>query len=192
MKKIDTDTEYIHRVLNGDTAAFRPLVEQYQTMVFTLAFKIVGSREEAEDVAQEVFVKCYRSLRSYNFQSRFSTWLYKITYNHSIDTLKKHGSRSRVFELKDNVSHSPHISATAGDGLDAKKLQKLMNDIIGQLPDDEKIIVILYYYDDQPLKEIAGILGIKENNVKIRLHRIRSKLMEQLKSQRELISTLIS
>lgn len=192
MKNIEIDNEYIHRVLNGDAAAFRFLVEHYKDMVFTIAFKIVNNREEAEDVSQEVFVKCYKSLGTYNFRSRFSTWLYRITYNHSIDSLKKKRIRNPTLELKDHVHDNETPHALAVDEIDNKMLQALLKEALEELPAEDRIIVILYYYDDQPLREIANIIGIKENHAKIKLHRIRTKLAERLQSKKEIISTLIS
>lgn len=192
MKHNENDIEYIHRVLNGDTAAFRYLVEQYRDMVFTLALKIVGTKEEAEDVAQEVFVKCYKSLNSYNHKSQFATWLYRITYNHSIDTLKKNRKNKAVVALKDHLHNHFRDSASLGDDMDNRMLQSLLKEAIAQLPAEDRAIIVLYYYDDQPLREIANVLGIKENHAKIKLHRIRSKLQEQLHSKKAIISTLIS
>ncbi len=192
MKHNETDIENIHRVLNGDTAAFRYLVEQYRDMVFTLALKIVGTREEAEDVAQEVFVKCYKSLNSYNQKSQFATWLYRITYNHSIDTLKKNRKNKVVSELKDHLQNHFKDNVSSEDNIDNRMLQSLLKEAMAQLPAADRVIIILYYYDDQPLREIANVLGIKENHAKIKLHRIRSKLHEQLHSKKEIISTLIS
>ncbi len=192
MKHCEIDIEYIQRVQNGDTVAFRYLVAQYQDMVFTIALKIVGSKEEAEDVAQEVFVKCFKSLNRFNQKSQFSTWLYRITYNHSIDTLKKNKNNYATLELKDHVHNKVPINDAAEVGIDNKMLQAILKDAIDQLPAEDRVIIILYYYDDQPLKEIASIIGIKENHAKIKLHRIRAKLQEQLQSKKEIISNLIS
>lgn len=185
-----TDTIYIDRVINGDTGAFAYLVEKYQNMVYTLAHKILGNKEDAEDAAQETFVKCYRALKTYNSQASFSTWLYKIAYNHAIDILKKNTRKRNIVEWKSDLETKriPHHSFD--EKIDLKEIQLLLKETIHRLSPDDQVIVTLYYYEDLPLKEIAEIIGIRENNVKIKLYRIRSKLQELLKSKNEIISIL--
>lgn len=188
----EPDIEHIHRVLNGDTSAFRFLVEKYQGMVHTIAYKIMGNMEDAEDVAQEVFIKSFKSLKSYNFQSRFSTWLYRIAYNQSIDTIKKRKNRKHNLDLEKAYENSAAHVASSESVIDQKLLQSILKKLIDQLPEEERMIVLLYYFDEQPLKEIAEVIGIKENNVKIKLHRVRSKLEKQLNAKMDIVSTLIS
>ena len=185
-----SDTIYIHRILSGDTGAFSFLVEKYQNMVYTLALKILRNNEDAEDAAQEVFVKCYQALKRYNAQAAFSTWLYKITYNHAIDLLKSKNKKWKITEWKSDMEPGmmPHYSLD--EKIDLKEIQILLKGAIHRLSPDEQVIVTLYYYEGLALKEIADILGIRENNVKIKLHRIRTKLLQLLKSKNEIISIL--
>ncbi len=184
------DHYYISRVNRGDTEAFRYLVEKYRQMVFTLTHRILGTREEAEDAAQEVFIKCYKGLKSYSQQSAFSTWLYRIAYNHAIDMVKKK-NRFRITDDIENVSESAMISNNFPDNLiDHKPVNGILKDAINQLAAQDQVIVMLYYYKDLPLKTIGEVIGIRENNVKIRLHRLRSRLMSILKSKSEITSIL--
>ncbi len=183
------DTDHIHRVLSGDTGAFRFLVDKYQQMVFTLALKLIGNREEAEDAAQEIFMKCFRSLHSYHHHSAFATWLYRIAYNHSIDSLKKK-NRKRYAELKDETVAAVATTETVNKQIDLKDVQLLVKEAIHRLSPDEQVVVTLYYYDDLPVRDIAEIMGITENNVKIKLYRIRGRLLELLKSKNEITSIL--
>lgn len=192
MKNKEIDTETIHRVLRGDAAAFRFLVERYQNMVFTIAYKVIRNREDAEDAAQEVFVKCFRSLGSYDYRSQFSTWLYRVAYNHAIDTYKKKRNKMPVSEVTDRVNARGVTSTHTEEKIDNKMLRSLLKKAIDSLPAEERIIVILYYYDEQPLRVIADIIGIKENYVKIKLYRIRSKLSGLLQSKMGIILPLIS
>ena len=185
-----SDTIYIDRVINGDTGAFAFLVEKYQNMVFTLANKILSNKEDAEDAAQETFVKCYRALNRYNAQAAFSTWLYKITYNHSIDILKSKNKKWHTTEWKSDLEPEMIPQHSFDEKIDLKEIQLLLKEAIHRLSPDEQVIVTLYYYEDLPLKDIAEIIGIRENNVKIKLFRIRSKLLEILKSKNEIISIL--
>lgn len=184
------DTEYIQQVLKGNTDAFAFLVKKYQKMVYTLAHKITGNKEEAEDVAQEVFIKCYRSLNRYNYQSAFSTWLYKITYNHSIDTLKKKNKQWGLSELKDDVNGEKISVFSFDEEIDLKVVQSTLKEAMKRLSAEDQVMITLYYYDEQPLKNIAEIIGIKENHAKIKLHRIRSRLHKFLESKKEIISIL--
>lgn len=186
-----TDIEYVDLVIKGDPDAFRFLVDKYRNMVFTIAFRLTGHREEAEDVSQEVFVKCYRALNSFNQRSQFSTWLYRIAYNHSIDQMKKMKTRGITQEL-DSLSIQPAASQTSSsENMDQQKVESVLKETIGSLVPEDQIIIILYYYEDRPLKEIAEIVGLKENNIKIRLHRIRQKMATKLQSKKDIISSVI-
>lgn len=191
MENKEADNEYIDRVIDGDTHAFRFLVERYQDMIFTIALKIAGKKEDAEDIAQEAFVKCFKSLRSFNRKSRFSTWLYRIAYNHAIDFIKKRKMKSIPLELTGSENKPEETEVVPGENLDRKVLELLLKGAIEKLPAEDRIIVFLYYYNDHSVKEIAEVVGIKENNVKIKLHRIRQKLTNRLQNQKEVISNLI-
>ena len=170
---------------------FGLLVTKYQQLVFTIAFRILGNREDAEDATQEIFVKCYRGLRSFNRQSAFATWLYRIAYNHSIDLIKRKGHIKSATEWEfEGLKGIPSEEATTESEMDLKTIKTLLKDAITSLPPEHRIIVLLYYYQEMPLKEIAVVMGVKENNLKIRLHRIRAKLMDQLKMKSEIISIL--
>ncbi|MGH2647030.1 MAG: RNA polymerase sigma factor, partial [Ginsengibacter sp.] len=141
----NTDTIYIDRILNGDTGAFKFLVEKYQKMVYTLALKITGNKEEAEDAAQEIFLKCYRSLSSYNNRAAFATWLYRITYNHAVDTLKK--NRKWHIENKEgDVDYGEAENHSFDEKIDLKEIRVLLKEAIHRLSPDDQVIVTLYYY----------------------------------------------
>lgn len=182
---------WIQQILNGNKMPFSLIVKKYQQLVFTIAFRIMGNREDAEDAAQEIFVKCYRGLRSFNRQSAFATWLYRIAYNHSIDLVKRKGHFRSTTEWEyEGLKGIPSEEATTESEMDLKTIKTLLKDAILSLPPEHRILVLLYYYQEMPLKEIAVVMGVKENNLKIRLHRIRAKLMDQLKMKSEIISIL--
>ena len=186
----NTDIIYIRRILDGDTGAFSFLVDKYRQMVFTLALKITGNREEAEDAAQEIFVKCFRSLGTYNNRAAFATWLYRITYNHSVDIVKKNSSKRHTGNIDVDAEEDHPTHPSLDETIDLKEIKVLLKHAINRLSADDQVIVTLYYYDEFPLKDIAEIMGIRENNVKIKLYRIRSKLQEVLQSKNEIISIL--
>jgi len=176
--------------LNGDTGAFKFLVEKYQQMVYTLALKITGNKEEAEDAAQEIFVKCYHSLNSYNGRAAFATWLYRITYNHAVDVVKRNHRKWRTEKWDVDVETGEAEYYCFDEKIDLKEIKVLLKEAIYKLSPQDQVIVTLYYYDDLPLRDIAEVMGIKENNVKIKLHRSRCRLLELLQSKNEIISTL--
>lgn len=170
---------------------FRHLVEKYQNLVFAIAFRILGNREDAEDAAQEIFVKCFHGLGKFNKQAAFSTWLYKIAFNHSLDLAKKfRHSKYKTDWEKAEIGSSITSETRSESEMDSRIIKSILKGAIDSLPPESRIIVLLYYYENLSLKEISEIMGFRENNLKIKLHRIRSKLMKQLQTKEEIISTL--
>lgn len=180
MKK-QSDEWHIEKVLAGETLAFSNLVEKYQHMVFTISCKILDNKEEAEDAAQESFIKAYKSLSTFNSKSSFSTWLYKIAYNQAIDKLKIKKKRGNLIELEDVNEVMENIDIELDSHIDNKEIQLIIKQGIERLPSTDQLILTLYYYDGLRLKEIAEIMGLEENNIKIKLFRIRNKLSSFLK-----------
>ena len=129
-------------------------------------------------------------MNSYNRKAAFATWLYKITYNHAIDTLKKNNRKWQPVEWEGDVEMDNNQIRSFDEKIDIKEIRLLLKEAIHRLPAVDQVIVTLYYYDELPLRDIAEIVGIRENNVKIKLFRIRSRLQELLKSKIEIISIL--
>ncbi|NER12199.1 sigma-70 family RNA polymerase sigma factor [Leptobacterium flavescens] len=175
------DHYYINRVLEGEVNAFSFLVEKYQNMVFTIALKLMKEREEAEDVAQEAFIKCFQSLKKFKGQSKFSTWLYRISYNHCLDKLKEKKRYVRSDHI-DEVNESQIDAETdAFYALEQKERKEYIEKALKKLSEDDQLLMTLYYYEELSLKEISEITGIKANNIKIKLYRSRNKLLSLLK-----------
>jgi RNA polymerase sigma-70 factor (ECF subfamily) len=176
----DRDGYYIKQALEGNTSGFAFLVEKYKDMVFTIAVRIAGNREDAEEIAQDVFVKAYQGLAGYKATSKFSTWLYSIAYNQSVSFIrKKHLNICSI----DNFGTS--IQETFGED-DSRLL--LLDDIppqyaaqaLGKLDKTDQIILTLYYQNESMVKEIAKITGLTIANIKVRLFRGRKKLLAEL------------
>lgn len=174
------DTYYIRQVIKGDSNAFAYLVEKYKSMVFTLAVKILKDPEEAEEVAQDVFVKSYQSLSGFKGKSKFATWLYSITYNACMDVIKrkkKYVAAEAITVLKD--------AGTAAEE-DALHLlmkddrNKAINQTIEKLPEEDRTIIWLYYFEELTLKEIAKVVNLSVANIKVKLHRSRKRLYSLL------------
>ena len=171
------DSDIIQQVLKGNPQAFSVLVERYQHFVFTLTLKYVNSREEAEELAQDVFVKAYRSLSGFNGKSKFSTWLYTIAHTTSLSHLR----RKKHDTTPINEAHH-HITAMAVDSIETKSRKVLLSRAIEQLEQNKSEVITLFYLAEQSLEEIALITGQTSNNVKVRLFRARQKLKQLLTS----------
>ena len=175
------DNEIISKVLNGDKQAYASLVNRYQNYVFTLALRFTKNREDAEEVAQDIFIKAYRYLADFKGASKFSTWLYTIVNNTCITFLRKKRlqtdslDREGVFEVADTQE-----SGLRANLVEQKSKVEMVNNAINLLNPDDAEIITLFYKGEQSLEEIAQVLGLETNTVKVRLHRARTRLKEKM------------
>ena len=179
------DKHHINLVLDGDTNAFSVLVNRYKDLVFTLTLRILKNREEAEEVAQDTFVKVYKSLSKFKGDSKFSTWIYKIAYNTSLDRLKKNKKFINDVAINEFTEHQLITIDNALDKIENKEREKAIQDCIALLPSEDSFLLTLYYFEELSLDEISKTIGIKPNNVKVKLFRSRKKLATILKQQLE-------
>lgn len=167
------DTQLIERILDGDTSGYAVLVERYKDLSFTIAYRILGRREDAEEVVQDAFVKAFRNLSSFRQKAKFSTWLYRIIYNTAISRhrQKKPGWQSiEEVTIPDNsVEFIPE---------EEEDRQKILETAMQQLPEEDRILLTLYYVDESSVDDLHSILGISKANVKIKLFRARKRLQE--------------
>lgn len=184
MNLID-DQFYITKIIKGDTKSFAVLVDRYKDLVFTLALRLLKNKEEAEDVSQDIFIKVYKSLSKFKGDSKFSTWIYRITYNSCLDTLKKYKQEYQIVPLDDYTGHQAIILENAFDALAEKEQKQTIEDCLHRLPNEDSFLLTLYYFEEQSLDEISKILGLTANNVKVKLFRSRKKLTSILKEQLE-------
>jgi RNA polymerase sigma factor (sigma-70 family) len=178
---IGSDNEIITRVLNGERQLYAELVNRHQNFVFTIALKYTPVRENAEEIAQDVFVKAFKSLADFRGDSRFTTWLYSITNSTSITFLrkKKLDIRSLDNEQIFEVADSQH-SALGANAIEQKSKVAMVTKAIQLLSPDDAKIITLFYKGEQSLDEIGTILGIEPNTVKVKLHRARGRLKEKM------------
>ncbi|HEY6503615.1 MAG TPA: RNA polymerase sigma factor [Chitinophagaceae bacterium] len=175
------DNEIISKVLSGDQQAYATLVNRYQSYVFTLTLRFTKNREDAEEVAQDIFIKAYRALADFKGNSKFSTWLYTIVNNTCITFLRKkrleiHSlDKEGVFEVADSMD-----SGFRANMVEQKSKVAMVNNAIGLLSPDDAEIITLFYKSEQSLEEIAQILGLETNTAKVRLHRARTRLKEKM------------
>jgi len=170
------DGYYIEKILKGDTNSFGVLVERYQNMVFALAIKILKNREESEEVSQDTFIKAYKSLKSFNGESKFSTWIYRIAYNTCLDRIKKNSKFSNSIEIDNIPSKDIQLTDTIFEGIERKERSEIVQRCMSKLPEDERVILHFFYFEELSLKEIMEILSLTEGNVKVKLFRARKKL----------------
>ncbi len=177
-----TDQDYILEIRSGNVNAYAMLVNNYKDMIFTLALRMVGNREDAEEVAQDTFVKAYKALDSFKGTAKFSTWLYRIVYNTSLDYIKK--SKRVIYSEHIDEIHESDIGTMqdALSYLEDKEKKETIEKALLQLPEDERVLLTLFYFEDLSLKEISDIAKISYDNVKIKLHRSRKKLYHILKN----------
>ena len=177
------DQHCIDSVLSGDTRAFEELIERYKYMVFTLALKMIKNREDAEEVAQDVFVKAFTALNTFKGDSKFSTWLYKIAYYRSLDYLKKNKRQLQTRPI--DVSEEYNIAAldNAMDDLEASERRQMVQQAMEELAPDDSVVITLYYFEELSLKEIAEVMNMTVNTVKVRLFRSRGRLAAVLKNR---------
>lgn len=176
----------INRVKNGDKDAFGALVDAYKDMVFTVCLRMLTSEADAEEAAQDVFVKAFRSIGSFQAKAKFSTWLYRIAYNHCISVIRK---KVKMIDLVDDIPEG-EVDEGEMNGLEsisAEERSRYLKLAIESLAETDAVVVTLFYYDELSLEEIAGVTGLSSSNIRIKLHRSRKKMYqvicENLKSE---------
>ncbi len=170
------DQYYIEAVRNGNVQAFSVLVEKYQRLIYTLALKLLKKPEDAEEMAQDTFIKAFQKLDTYEGKSKFSTWLYSITYNGCISELRK---RRIEFKSLDDRQISDQDEQKMHDYYRETKKEdqeKYLNLALEKLPEDDQVLVTLYYYESQSMDEISMITGLTVSNIKVKIHRARKKM----------------
>ena len=174
------DQIYIDKVLQGDTNAFAYLVDRYKNLTYTVAMKIVRNHEDAEEVAQDSFIKAYSQLHTFKGESKFSTWLYTIVYRNSITKIRKKKITttdidSYIIENQKSDYDFPQIEAIKNG-----EQKKYITEAIDNLPETDAFLITLFYLDESSVEEIEQITGLTKTNVKVKLFRARKKLLNEL------------
>ncbi|MCH9661809.1 MAG: RNA polymerase sigma factor [Bacteroidetes bacterium] len=172
----NTDQYLIDQTLAGNTQAYGVLVEKYQDFIFTIVVRMVKVKEEAEEVAQDTFIKAFESLESFRGDSKFSSWLYSIAYRKALDRLRK----NKRYQTSPLIEEITETDATDLDNalqqLEVKERSLKIQECIKQLPEIEAALITLYYFEEQSVKEIAQVTELSEDNIKVKLYRSRKKL----------------
>ena len=164
----------------GQVSAYSILVDRYSSMVFTLAYNIILNREDAEEVAQDVFVKAFTSLQSFKQQSKFSTWLYRIVVNTALNKKKLH--KIVTVDLEEQVTGEELINDYSLPQYEKENMRQFVQTAVRTLPDNERICITLFYLNELSVNEICELTGITIANIKVLLHRGRKHLYSSLNS----------
>jgi RNA polymerase sigma-70 factor (ECF subfamily) len=179
------DEKIINQIIAGDSNAFSVLVDRYKDLVFTLSLKMLKNREEAEEVAQDTFIKVFKSLSKFKGDSKFSTWIYKVTYNSCLDRLKKNKKEQLKVAIDEYTEHQVKTIDNALENMVEEERQQAIKACLELLPPDDSFLLTLYYFEEQSLDEIAKVVGLTANNVKVKLFRSRKKLTSILNANLE-------
>jgi len=178
------ERQVVRRAQKGDKQAFELLVRRHQHRVFAVARGVLKRQEDVEDIAQQVFVKAYFSLKRFDQRAAFSTWLYKITVNECWDLLRKRKARPLVYEADFSEEQSRQFSATereADSGLDTSErmaMRQRLEGMLAHLDERDRVMLILKEVEGFSVEEIADSLGLNANTVKVRLFRARRRIVE--------------
>jgi RNA polymerase sigma factor (sigma-70 family) len=171
----------INRILKGDQSAFSILVRKYQDYVFTLVLRFTTSREDAEEISQDVFVKAYRSLADFRGDSKFSTWLFTITRTTCLSFLrKKKLDTVSLDNERTGLQIENQESGFGANGIEQKSKHTMLNNAISMLSTDDAQVLNLFYQGDQSLDEIGKIMRLDPNTVKVKLYRARQRLKDKM------------
>ncbi len=177
-----TDEYYIREILRGDPGSFSHLVEKYQHLAFSLSLKILNQREDAEETAQDAFIKAYNSLATFNGASAFRTWFFRIVYNTAISKLR---TRKTIEVGFDDVKITDKEVADTENAIgllsNDERIVYLQKGLL-ELEPEERVLLNMYYFDDFKIDEISSITALSVSNIKIKLFRSRKKLLEKLQN----------
>ncbi|WP_370000368.1 RNA polymerase sigma factor [Winogradskyella sp.] len=166
----------IQSIKDGDTKAYAVLVDRYKDMVYTLAVRMIKNREEAEEVAQDTFIKVFKSLKKFKGDSKFSTWVYRIAYNTCLDNIKKNKKHLNNVAIDAYTFNKLDTIDNALDTIINEEKSTLIRNCIDKLPEDSSALLTLFYFEELSLEEISKVINIEANTVKVKLFRARKKL----------------
>jgi RNA polymerase sigma-70 factor (ECF subfamily) len=182
------DEDLVRKVSIKDIQAFRQLVERYEALVYNTCYNLLHDHHRTEEAAQDVFLKIYRSARTFRYKSKVSTWIYRIAVNQALNHMRRNRksswmkslafSRGKPFE-KEEVLTGPD-GKEPDKMLEQRETRQILQDAVDSLPEKQRVSFILHKYDRLSAKEISEILGISVQSVEARLHRAKCNLQKKL------------
>jgi RNA polymerase sigma-70 factor, ECF subfamily len=174
----------VRRIQAKDEIAFREIVDRYQAKVFSIIYGILRNRNDAEDIAQQVFAKIYFSIKNFDFRSSLLTWIYKITVNECYDYLRKKRVRKLVYESDFSADDSLRVehaepAADRAPGVDQRLAQHdLVFKLLSKISEEDRTLILLKEVEGHSVEELAEMTGMNENTIKVKLFRARQKLVK--------------
>ena len=174
----DDILRYIDQVLQGNINAFTYIIDRHKDKAFNLAFRICCNREDAEEIAQDSFLKAYRALGSFKRKSSFSTWLYRIVYNTAVSFVRV--KKKEILSLEDFPADARDFMGTgiSEEEADIEYRRSLINFAFQKISEEDRSLITLHYYEDMSTEEISEVTGISKSNVKVKLFRARQKMLQ--------------
>lgn len=173
------DKDLLLRIKQGHRDAYRELIQRHSSYVMSICMQVLRNREEAEEVAQDTFVKAFKYIDSFNGTSKFRTWLYQIAYRTSIDCYRR---RKRVESIDEPQYNNIADQDTSIERIDNQDMRAHIEKMLELMTQEEAVIIRMFYFEEMNVKELCVILEMTDSNVKIKLFRARKKLKELLKN----------
>jgi RNA polymerase sigma-70 factor (ECF subfamily) len=178
--KAEIENIVIDKIKKGDYSACNFIVDKYKSFVYNICIKIIKNREDAEEVAQDSFIKAFKSINGFKHESKFSTWLYRITYNNAISKTRN----KKIFknEINETMVDSIHISSISEglENLNRVDRKKVLRNAMDRLSEEEQLLISLYYFEENSMDEVSEITGLEANYIKVKVHRTRKKLYHSI------------
>jgi RNA polymerase sigma factor (sigma-70 family) len=171
---LQAENELIDQVLAGKEDSYASLVDEYKSYAYTIAFKILNNRSDAEEASQDAFIKAFHYLKNFNRQARFSTWLYRIVFNTAVSYKRKNKQTLSSIEYHDKAADSEN-------SLEKDDRQVFVSKAMDHLNEADRLAIQLYYIKEFSLEEVAKMMGQNMNTLKVRVHRARQRLADELK-----------
>ncbi len=168
----------IKQVLKGDSSAFTYFVDTYQDMAITIAYRICGNKQDAEDIVQNAYVKAFHNLHTFRTDSKFSTWFYRIVYNTALTHIGSSGFNTQFVDYQYIDTESSFSDWDTLERINEQEQKAAITETLEKMPKDESLLLTLYYLEENSVKDIVQITGLGESNIKVKLHRARKRFAD--------------
>ena len=175
MITVQEENSLIDKIIQGDHQLYAQLVDRYKSYAFTIAYKVTENRADAEEVAQDAFIKAYQYLKSFKRDSKFSTWLYRIVFNTAVSYRRK---KRPIF---DSIEKADKQESEGQSAIEQDDKSAFIEIALGKLNELDRLSIRLYYLKEFSMEEVAEVMNQKLNTTKVRVHRARIRLAEELK-----------
>jgi RNA polymerase sigma-70 factor (ECF subfamily) len=180
---VESDEELVGRIKRGETECFETLLRRYEANVYAVAYKICKKHREAEDIAQDIFLQVFRSLDQFDNQAKFSTWLYRLSLNKSLDYIRK---QNKINEVAHEVAiQNAATSATPEKLILEREERQLAQEYIASLAPKYQHVIQLFYFEEKTYQEIAKLLDISIKTVESRLYRAKKRMQQMRRGEIE-------